>query len=64
MIILDNQKFIITDNELVRKKLLNLGYVEVQSADNHFVFLNNSKINFSENNIDVRQLRFSNIMCI
>ena len=59
-----DKKFIFTYDKEVREQLITLGYIEVQTPAHFYMFVNNTKINFAENDIDMSKVKFTNIMCV
>lgn len=54
------KNFIVTDNENSKNELLKMGLNLIQSDDEHYVFLNCSKMNFS----NVKDYVFTDKLCI
>ena len=59
-----DKKFIFTYDKEVREQLITLGYIEVQTPAHVYMFVNNTKMNFAENDIDMTKVKFTNIMCV
>lgn len=59
-----DKKFIFTYDKEVREQLITLGYIEVQTLAHFYMFVNNTKMNFAENDIDMSKVKFTNIMCV
>lgn len=59
-----DKKFIFTYDKEVREQLITLGYIEVQTSAHFYMFVNNTKMNFAENDIDMSKVKFTNIMCV
>ena len=59
-----DKKFIFTYDKEVREQLITLGYTEVQTPAHFYMFVNNNKMNFAENDIDMSKVKFTNIMCV
>ena len=59
-----DKKFIFTYDKEVREQLITLGYIEVQTPAHFYMFVNNTKMNFAENDIDMTKVKFTNIMCV
>ena len=59
-----DKKFIFTYDKEVREQLITLGYIEVQTPAHFDMFVNNTKMNFAENDIDMSKVKFTNIMCV
>lgn len=59
-----DKKFIFTYDKEVREQLIILGYIEVQTPAHFYMFVNNNKMNFAENDIDMSKVKFTNIMCV
>ena len=55
---MDNSKFIITTSKDTVDTLAKLGFKMLNSTGNHWVFLNNNKINFSH--ADLKGVVFTN----
>ena len=59
-----DKKFLFTYDKEVREQLIALGYIEVKTPAHFYMFVNNNKMNFAENNIDISKVKFTNIMCV
>ena len=59
-----DKKFIFTYDKEVREQLITLGDIEVQTPAHFYMFVNNTKMNFAENDIDMTKVKFTNIMCV
>ena len=59
-----DKKFIFTYDKEVREQLITLGYIEVKTPAHLYMFVNNNKMNFAENDIDMSKVKFTNIMCV
>lgn len=54
-----DKKFIFTYDKEVREQLITLGYIEVQTPAHFYMFVNNNKMNFAENDIDMSKVKFT-----
>lgn len=61
---MENKKFVFTYDTKTREQLIELGFIEVQTPSHFYMFVNNNKINFAENDIDMSKVKFTNIMCV
>ena len=59
-----DKKFLFTYDKEVREQLISLGCIEVQTPAHFYMFVNNNKMNFAENDIDMSKVKFTNIMCV
>lgn len=59
-----DKKFIFTYDKTIREQLITLGLIEVQTPAHFYMFVNDFKMNFADNDIDVSKLKFTNTMCI
>lgn len=57
-------KFIITNDNETADKLRLMGFIQIPSNDNNFIFMNNNTIKINFNNIDKTKICFSNILHI
>lgn len=59
-----NEKFIFTYDKKTREQLIMLGLIEVQTPAHFYMFVNDFKMNFTDSEVDVSKLKFTNIMCV
>jgi hypothetical protein len=57
------QNFVSTSDEVTYKKLLSLGYKEIQNSNGLHTFIN-KPITFVSDDLDTLKLQYSNILCI
>ena len=60
---LNSNQFITTSDEQQRQNLINLGFQEIPSGNSFFMFVNNSTLKFDDN-VDMKKLRFTNMLCV
>ena len=58
-----SNQFITTSDEQQRQNLINLGFQEIPSGNSFFMFVNNSTLKFDDN-VDMKKLRFTNMLCV
>ena len=58
------QNFIKTTDSETSKKLSALGFQKVDNTNGIYTFLNTSKIQFSDNDIDKKKIQYSNMLSI
>ena len=58
-----SNQFITTSDEQQRQNLINLGFQEIPSGSSFFMFVNNSTLKFDDN-VDMKKLRFTNMLCV
>lgn len=59
-----DKKFIFTYDKGIREQLITLGLIEVQTPAHFYMFVNDFKMNFTDSDIDMSKLKFTNTMCI
>ena len=58
-----SNQFITTSDKQQRQNLINLGFQEIPSGNSFFMFVNNSTLKFDDN-VDMKKLRFTNMLCV
>lgn len=58
-----NKHFIMTMDKNIADKLLKNGYTQLDNTDNTYIFINDGKMNFNENPIDMKKVTFTNTLC-
>ena len=56
-------QFITTSDKQQRQNLINLGFQEIPSGNSFFMFVNNSTLKFDDS-VDMKKIRFTNMLCI
>lgn len=56
--------FIKTFDDDTAEKLIKLGFQQVDTSDGSHTFLNCQKLCFSDNDVDIHKIAYSNVLCI